>query len=259
MEYQQTEVYYPNDNLTGNTPLPSDINQPEYIINAGAIDGFNNIIPCPINSISVKYENTLHIQEILLNIINKQEESVVIDNENFKDKDVDELIEQIEGKIPKIMELQEDLNKLHKEYTNAYEKSNKDVRSIGKSVEFMKNIEEDYETNEEVKEIVDGLNKFADSLLKNEKLTNAKEKYIEKRKELNSYIYFIQKLNKWNTSNVCALCFSEKVDVFCNPCGHTGCKKCFDKNSQRNQDGFINNKCPFCREYIMNLKPLYYL
>jgi hypothetical protein len=259
MEYQQTDVYYPNDNLTGNIPTPSDINQSEYIINTGAIDGFNNIIPCPIKSIRVKYENTLHIREILLNIINKQEESVVIDNENFKDKDVDELIEQIEGKIPKIMELQEDLNKLHKEYTNAYGKSSKDVRVIGKSIEFMNNIEEDYETNEEVKEIIDSLNKFSELILKNETLTNAKAKYIEKRKELNSYIYFIQKLNKWNTSNLCPICFTGKVDVFCNPCGHTGCRKCFDKNALRNSEEFTTNKCPFCREYIMDLKPLYYL
>ena len=256
MEYSSTVASYPDDNLTGNILIPPNMSEPEYF------NGFDNI-PCPIKSIPVKYENSLNIKEKLLNIINKQEESIIIDNENFKDEEVDEIIEKIEEKIPKIMELQEDLDKLHKEYTKAYEKCSRDIRTIDKSVEFMKNIEEEYEKNKEVKEIVDNLNKYSESILKNDKLTDAKEKYIEKRKELNSYLYFIQKLNKWNTSNLCAMCFTEKVDVFCNPCGHTGCKSCFDKNSLRyphgNNDIIHNNKCPFCREYIVNLKPLYYL
>ena len=168
-------------------------------------------------------------------------------------------VEKIEGKIPKIMQLQEDLDNLDKEYTKALEKCNKDVRVINKSVEFMKSIEGEYDKNKEVKEIIDKLNTYSGKMLDNETLSTIKEKYIAKRKELNSSIYFIQRLNKWNTSNLCPICFTEKVDVFCNPCGHTGCKKCFDKNALRNSNDFITNKCPFCREYIMDLKPLYYL
>ena len=267
--WPQAGVSYHDDNLTGNIMDPRDITPIDDIINTNprfnieddyinTIPGFNTI-PCPIQCIPVKYENTLHIREKLLTIINKLEDPIIIDNENFKDKEIDELVEKIEGKIPKIMQLQEDLDKLDKEYAFSFEKCKKDVRVMNKSVEFMKSIEGEYDKNKEVKEIIDKLNTYSEKMLDNETLSTIKEKYIAKRKELNTSIYFIQRLNKWNTSNLCPICFTEKVDVFCNPCGHTGCRKCFDKNALRNSEEFTTNKCPFCREYIMDLKPLYYL
>ena len=47
------------------------------------------------------------------------------------------------------------------------------------------------------------------------------------------------------------------------PCGHTGCKECFNRQteSRSNETFDVNNskKCPFCRDYIIDIKPLYFL
>jgi hypothetical protein len=254
MEYPLQNI---DDNLSGTIMQPSDIT--EYMINSTNQYHYNTV-SCPIQCIPVKYENTLRIKEELINIINKQVEIIEINNEEFKDEEIDELVEKIENKIPKIMELQNDLNKLHKEYIDSSEKTKKDVTTIDNSVRFMENIEGEYDKNKEVKEIIDKLNSYSKKILENEKLTTIRNNYIEKLKELNSYLYFIQKLNKWNLCNMCPMCFTNKVDVFCNPCGHTGCRICFEKQSQSQSVHIINNnKCPFCREYIIDLKPLYYL
>lgn len=257
-------TYNNNENL--NTLQNSEIfTQNDSICSPGNystnLTGFNNIIPSPIECIGLKHEPTLNIRRNLLNIINKNEDSIFIDNENFKDKEIDDIIDKIEKKIPKIMELQDNLDELYKKYTNEYEKCSKDVRTIENSIDFLKNIEGNYDSCQEAKTIIDSMNKYTASMLKNQKLTEAKENYIKKIKELNSYIYLIQRLNKWNTTNMCSMCFTDRVDVFCNPCGHTGCRKCFEKNNQRNNQNNLNNlnRCPFCREYIIDLKPLYFI
>ena len=271
MEYSSANIDYPDLPDQGNNELqnpemfinvpPNDTNFCDVINYSTNIPGFNNIIPNPIQSIPLKHEPTLNIRSHLLEIINRNEDSVFIDNENFKDKDIDEILEKIEKKIPKIMELQNELDILYKEYLNQYESCSKDVRTIEQSMKFLKDIEGNYDKCEEAKTIIDSMNKYTASMLKNEKLTDAKEKYIKKRKELNSCIYFVQKLNQWNTSNMCSMCFTERVDVFCNPCGHTGCRKCFEKNRNHSNVNNLNNnnKCPFCREYIIDLKSLYFI
>ena len=96
------------------------------------------------------------------------------------------------------------------------------------------------------------MNKYTESMLKNEKLTEAKEKYIKKRKELNSCIYFVQRLNQWNTSNMCSMCFTERVDVFCNPCGHTACSKCMEKYTE------YDRPCPLCRKQVRSIHKLFF-
>ena len=165
--------------------------------------------------------------------------------------------------VPEFKKLQDELDSIHKEYIGHTEKIKKDVQTIEKSVQFMKSIENKYNEDESVKEIVDKLNKYSESIFKNEKLSEIREKYINKRKELNSFIYFFQKINKWNVCNMCPMCFSNKVDSYCNPCGHTGCKECFNRQTEltSNETFDVNNskKCPFCRDYIIDIKPLYFL
>ena len=37
----------------------------------------------------------------------------------------------------------------------------------------------------------------------------------------------------------------DKIDSYCNPCGHTACQKCLDKNSSI-LNNINHNKCPIC-------------
>ena len=122
----------------------------------------------------------------------------------------------------------------------------------------MKKLEDDYKIDDSVKDIVEKMNEYSKKLLKNNKMKVSKEKYIGKRKELNSYLYFIQKLNKWNTVAICPICITSKIDSYCNPCGHTACKKCLERKPS-NGNNLNSNKCPICREYIMEIRKLFFI
>ena len=119
-------------------------------------------------------------------------------------------------------------------------------------------IEEDYEINNSIKDIINKLNDYSKEILENNKLKITKDKYITKRKELNSYLYFIKKLNKWNTCSICPICITNKIDSYCNPCGHTACKKCLDRKSATDNN-LNSNKCPICREYISEIRKLFFI
>ena len=119
----------------------------------------------------------------------------------------------------------------------------------------MTELKEEYDLDDSVKDIIEKLNNYSRKIGENDKLKAVKTEYTDKRKELNSYLYFIQKLNKWNVGAMCPICISENIDSYCNPCGHTACKKCLDRNGENN----TNNKCPICREYIMDIRKLYFI
>ena len=264
MDYAPVEYPINNEELSNNLDdnISGNINDNIGSCNYGFC-GFNNIINAPVTCIPTIYNDSLVIRENLLNIIQKKEEIIVIDNEQYKNKEIDEIVTKIESFVPEFKKLQDELDSIHKEYIRHTEKTKKDIQTIEKSVQFMKSIENKYNEDKSVKEIVDKLNKYSESILKNEILSEIREKYINKRKELNSFIYFLQKINKWNVCNMCPMCFSNKVDSYCNPCGHTGCKECFNRQTEltSNETFDVNNskKCPFCRDYIIDIKPLYFL
>ena len=102
------------------------------------------------------------------------------------------------------------------------------------------------------------MNELSEKILDSNKLKEIKEKYVNKRKELNSHLYLIQNINKHNIVSICPICLENKIDTYCNPCGHTACSKCFEKSEMMNNN--LNaNKCPICREYINELRKLYFL
>ena len=62
-------------------------------------------------------------------------------------------------------------------------------------------------------------------------------------------ITFIKKVNNLNQTNICPLCFTNTVDHFVDPCGHTFCKSIHNhlKKNQQNDIGRIDNsQCCFC-------------
>ena len=145
------------------------------------------------------------------------------------------------------------------EYNSEKNNTRESILKIDSSIQFMKKLEDDYKIDESVKDIVEKMNEYSKKLLENNKMRVSKEKYIEKRKELNSHLYFIQKLNKWNTAAICPICITSKIDSYCNPCGHTACKKCLERKPSNGNNLNNSNKCPICREYIMDIRKLFFI
>ena len=65
-------------------------------------------------------------------------------------------------------------------------------------------------------------------------------------------------INGYNTSAICPICITNKIDSYCNPCGHTACRKCLDKSSNI-VNNINHNKCPICRDHVMDIRKLYFI
>ena len=225
--------------------------------NNNTIDTPNNLEP--VCSRQTSYEESINIKELLLECL-QGTEILPIDNKEYKNEEIDKIIETIESFQPKFCKLQDELDEIHKEYNSEKNNTRESILKIDSSIQFMKKLEDDYKIDDSVKDIVEKMNEYSKKLLENNKMKVSKEKYIEKRKELNSYLYFIQKLNKWNTSSICPICITSKIDSYCNPCGHTACKKCLERRPSNNSNNLNNsNKCPICREYIMEIRKLFFI
>lgn len=208
----------------------------------------------PVQSKQCVFEESIIIKDLLIDALNGQE-VIPIDNNEYKNNTIDEIITKIESFQPEFIKLQDELDEKYKKYNEHIGITQKNILKIENSIRCMIELKEDYDLDDSVKDIIEKLNNYSRKIGENDKLKDVKKEYVDKRKELNSYLYFIQKLNKWNVGAMCPICITDTIDSYCNPCGHTACKKCLDRNSKNN----TNNKCPICREYIMDIRKLYFI
>ncbi len=214
--------------------------------------------PCQINK--KFYFKTVEIKELLIDALNNKEILNIENEGEYKNIEIDEIITKIELFEPKFMKLQEELDKLTEEYNKEKNNTEKNIKKLDSSILFMKSFEEEYINNDtNLKDIIEKLNKYSSIIKDNDKLLQIKEKYINKRKELHSYIYFIQKLNKWNTCAICPICITNRIDSYCNPCGHTACGDCLNRSRMINNTSYNSNKCPICREYVNEIRKLFFI
>jgi len=221
-----------------------------YSSQSGAI---NDQIGEPVKCKQSVFEESIKMKDLLLDSLNNQE-VIPIDNNEYRNKDIDEIIQKIDSFGPEFQKLQDELDELFKLYVAQIGNTQKNILKIENSIRCMSELQGEYNLDESVKDIIEKLNNYSRKIGDNDKLIEVKKEYIEKRKELNSYLYFIQKLNKWNVGAMCPICITDQIDTYCNPCGHTACKKCLDRN--RGEDN-RNAKCPICRDYIMEMRKLY--
>ena len=216
---------------------------------------FSNIEPiCVQQKI---YNKSIEIKDLLIDSL-QGVEILNINNTDYKNEEIDKIIQTIDSFYPKFMKLQDELDDLNINYNKELKHTKDDIIKIKSSIKFMEQMEEDYKLDESIRDIINKLNDYSKRILENNKLKNAKNMYIEKRKELNSYLYFIQKLNKWNITSICPICITNKIDSYCNPCGHTACKNCLERKPST-PNNINNNKCPICREYISEIRKLFFI
>ena len=217
-------------------------------------DDIDYSVPAIEDTSKLNYIN--EIKEVLINIIQQKTEIIEFNNENNKNEEIDQILKKIKELLPNIKVLQEELITIEGEYKQEMKKVNENIKKLENMKNFLKSIINE-EKNKHIDTIIVSINNLSEEILKNEKVSDLRKKYIDKRKELNPYLYFIQSLNNWDVCNICPLCISNRVDHYFNPCGHTSCKGCIDQSIMNENNE--NKKCPFCREYILNTKPLFFL
>ena len=202
-------------------------------------------------------EEPIKIKENLLNILNKKE-IIEINDPEFKDEEIDNIISKLKEFSITFTKLQKDLDETQKEYEDFTKNTNDNINKINSIIHFIKTCNSEYENNDKIKIIIDSLIDYIKTIENNNKLEEIKNEYINKRKKLNKHLYLINNINNWNNSAICPVCITDKIDSYCNPCGHTFCKTCLDKTSNINNNN-NHNKCPICREYVMDIRKLYFI
>ena len=202
-------------------------------------------------------EHSLKIKENLLNIL-QNKDIIPIDDEEFKSEEIDRIITKIKSLNQDLLPLQDELEEHHEKYSKELKRTKENIDKIDCSIQFIKTCNKEYDSNEKIKSIIDSLNEYIESINNNDNLKKAKEEYIQKRKQINKHLCLLHAINGLNTSAVCPICITAKIDSYFNPCGHTTCKSCFDKNNNiSNRNNF--NKCPICRENVIDVRKLYFI
>ena len=205
-------------------------------------------------------EEPIQIRENLMNILNNKS-ILPIDDPEFKDescKEIDDIISKLKGFTKDFDTLQKDLDEAYQKYEDCFENTNKDIQKINNSIQLIETCSKEYDTDSSTKSIIDSLKDYIKTINENNKLSITKEEYIKKRKLLNKHIYLMNSINGYNTSAICPICITNKIDSYCNPCGHTACRKCLDKASNI-VNNINHNKCPICRDHVMDIRKLYFI
>tara|TARA_B100001094_G_scaffold235642_1_gene230682 strand:+ start:997 stop:1707 length:711 start_codon:yes stop_codon:yes gene_type:complete len=202
-------------------------------------------------------EEPIQIRENLMNILNNKS-ILPIDDPEFKCKEIDDIVLKLKGFTETFDTLQKDLDEAYQKYEDCFKNTNKDIQKINNSIQLIETCSKEYDTDSSTKSIIDSLKDYIKTINENNKLSITKEEYIKKRKLLNKHIYLMNSINGYNTSAICPICITNKIDSYCNPCGHTACRKCLDKNSNI-VNNINHNKCPICRDHVMDIRKLYFI
>lgn len=221
-------------------------NQVSPIINSGPVSIANNLT-----------QESIQIRENLLNILNNKD-ILPIDDQEFKCEEIDTIVNQIKSFNTEFMNLQDEIEEYHQKYKMEVKNTKENIDKIDCSIQFIQTCNKEYESNEKTKSIIDSLTEYIKTINENDKLKAAKEEYIIKRKLINKHLCLINAVNKLNVAAICPICLTDKIDSYCNPCGHTACKACLDKTSSI-VNNVNHNKCPICREYVMDIRKLYFI
>ena len=231
---------------------PANLNNTSYIsggigdeIEGIMIDSDTTLVPT-----DNRYNELYEIKRELLKHLNDDiDYSVLGIDENFERERVDdELIKLFNQFVVKFRKHQKELIDTENILLKELEKNRQDVKLIETMMENIKILQKDYPGETDVTEKINELGK---SIRDNSKIGETRKKYITARKVINSDFNFVRYINRFNKNNTCVFCYSNSVDVFFDPCGHTCCRECSDNLSD-------SKRCFICRTSVHNIKKLYF-
>ena len=216
-------------------------------------------------------DNQILIDDIKLEIL-----IPILDKLNYEidNLDTDLLIETIKGLMSngindkniklintfidfknEFIEKQDELLKLESDLIKDISINKDDIDTIDNMLKKTEQLNKKYDENNENDKMIKTMLDLSKMLYENSNIVNSKQKYIEKRKEINNYISVIRYINCFNNCNICKICLTNPVNNYIIPCGHTACTDCLSK--QKQYQGDSNFKCGLCRVLIEDVKKLY--
>ena len=263
-----------SDNWTNNYAL---IHQGEYISdNIPTIDSFF----FKEKEDDKDLLNMMEIKKTILTILNEKTEINMteeggylgdeIDEEEEKrkkeyEKEINEFDKRIKEYINEYQGYQEELTIINDDFKKEYEELQKHAKMVEDMIDFIKKLPKEYREKELIENIINNMNQLCKNIINNEKIRELKEKYLVIRRKSEKILLLIKRLNNFNQTNVCPLCFTNVVDHYYEPCGHTFCKECIQKTFQNfgieTMDIGLNDDvhCSICRLGIRKVNSLYFI
>ena len=114
----------------------------------------------PVSVHQKSYEESIQVKELLLDALQGRE-IIPIDNKEYKNEEIDKIVTKIETFSTEFHLLQKELDGLHDQYNKEVVKTTDNIRKIESSIQLMKKMEDEYQTDDMVKAIVDNLNDYS--------------------------------------------------------------------------------------------------
>jgi hypothetical protein len=127
----------------------------------------------------------------------------------------------------------------------------KDIQMITTFIEFLGKIKD--QTDKDIQPLQEQMNVICNDIQSTSTLKDIKDNYIREKKLFHKYLNIIKLVNQMNVGSTCTICLQENVNSYFNPCGHTACASCCEKNSNYN-----GSCCPLCRSVIHRIHKLYF-
>ena len=254
--------YSPLDNstsFTGSTILPSGYN----------FEGLQVDSLCSSENQHVSKGNkVIEMKESLIQIVNGKHHEISMEKESENHQEMIDLVKTYKKHMSLFSKIQDELVVIDIEFQKEIHEVEKRIKQMDTMISFMKQNEQIEADSPEklVQTIIENMNTLSSKIVENDTIKKIKQKYSEKKKELQPYLRLIGEINLWNHSNICPLCLTNPVDHYINPCGHTYCKECLETQLKEDTIQEINKSynrnnhtCSFCRKTIQSINKLYFL
>ena len=231
-----------------------DVDNVNELLELKNLESDKNLTPLDMNVIRIKKE-AIEFINTDWDDINKE---ITEKGNHTEDKTYDftEEKNQIHSLREKIIKIKNEYQSLEIKLKTQFSKNKMLEKKITDFINFIN----DYENNNKGKDcdkLKESLTDFTTKYNDSESLRDTISLFVNKRKELTALLSITRYIQDFQPVPTCPLCLSNPLDSFLDPCGHTGCKECFVRSIQ--SDNNIHLNCPVCRKNIGSIKPLYIL
>ena len=206
--------------------------------------------------ISNDLSDIMIINQSLLDIMNGKHHTITPITDDVDD-DIKTLLQTIKEKTGHIKIIQDELSDIDERFQKAVRDIESKMKVVDNMIHFIKNNPVEIADEPLLTSIIHNMKDLSKHIEENQTMVDIKKEYAEKKQQLQPYLSLISSINQLNHSHICALCLTNPVSHFMNPCGHTYCKECLDK-TENPSDNKIK-ECSFCRGRIHSTHNLYFL
>ena len=221
--------------------------------NTSFYQNYNNESTCSPESIMDELGNVKGITWLPLiamkeELINHMKEDSLAEDLSFSK--IDELSDALIDFMKDFNQYKKSMDEAEKLMKLAIDSNQKDILIIDTFIEFLNKISN--QTDKDIEPIQTQIKSVCEDIKNNSKIKEAKDTYIKEKMKFHKHLNIIKLINQMNVGSTCSICLQDNVDSYFNPCGHTACSKCMDKNTE------YDRPCPLCRKQVRSIHKLFF-